>query len=243
MWNREAVRPLDALARRPYPHPYHCKKKSRNSNKIFAAKGRKEHRDKNLWSFFLCQGNVCQGNGSGPGLDYSPDNHSPDFSPALPILRWSSPCSFWLRLAALGHPWFNSLWLRMAARRPRVPISLYCGQAGPSLFKAFFLSEKWSHKHLSDSIFLTSPFAPSAPLRGSSWSPPRVSAPSGPIPIPCRLPPLRQQEETEITEFLSPWPLRPPVQFQCLFAARRPVFILHFAFCILHFFQSPLDKK
>jgi hypothetical protein len=118
----------------------HCKKKSRNSNKIFAAKERsaasrnqfplfprraqsrrergekilaklrdsdrlqsKEHRDKNLWSFPLCQGNVCQGNGRGPRLDYSPDNHSPDFSPALPILRWSSPCSFWLRLAGAGH--------------------------------------------------------------------------------------------------------------------------------------------
>jgi hypothetical protein len=80
---------------------YHCKKKSRNYNKIFAARERKEHRDKNLWSFPLCQGNVCQGNGRGPRLDYSPDNHSPDFSPALPILHWSSPCSFWFRPAAL----------------------------------------------------------------------------------------------------------------------------------------------
>jgi hypothetical protein len=33
---------------------------------------------------------------------------------------------------------------------------MYCGKPVPSLFKAFFLSEKWSHKHLSDSIFLTS---------------------------------------------------------------------------------------
>ena len=103
----------------PYPcNPYHCKKRSRNSNKIFAAKERKEHRDKNLWSFPLCQGNVCQGNGRGPRLDYSPDNHSPDFSPALPILRWSSPCSFWLRLAALGSLWFSFSRLRLPALCP-----------------------------------------------------------------------------------------------------------------------------
>jgi hypothetical protein len=95
-----------------------CKEKSRNSNKIFAAKERKEHRDKNLWSFPLCQGNVCQGNGRGPRLDYSPDNHSPDFSPALPILRWSSPCSFWLRLAALGSLWFSFSRLRLPALCP-----------------------------------------------------------------------------------------------------------------------------
>jgi hypothetical protein len=36
-------------------------------------------------NFPLFQGNVCQGNGRGPRLDYSPDNHSPDISPALPI--------------------------------------------------------------------------------------------------------------------------------------------------------------
>jgi hypothetical protein len=35
-------------------------------------------------------------------------------------------------------------------------ISMFRGQPGLSLFKAFFLSEKWSHKHLSASIFLTS---------------------------------------------------------------------------------------
>jgi hypothetical protein len=52
-----------------------------------------------ILEFFL-----CQGNGRGRRLDYSPDDHSPDLSPALPILRWSSPCSFWLRLAALGIP-------------------------------------------------------------------------------------------------------------------------------------------
>jgi hypothetical protein len=34
------------------------------------------------------------------------------------------------------------------------------GQPGPSFFKVFLLSEKWSHKNLSDSIFLTPLFAP-----------------------------------------------------------------------------------
>jgi hypothetical protein len=45
------------------------------------------------------------------------------------------------------------------------------GQPGPALFKAFFLSEKWSHKHLSDSIFLTSlrPFPSSMAISHSLW--------------------------------------------------------------------------
>jgi hypothetical protein len=33
------------------------------------------------------QGNVCQGNGKKRFEDYSPDNHSPDFSPAFSILH------------------------------------------------------------------------------------------------------------------------------------------------------------
>jgi hypothetical protein len=36
-----------------------------------------------------------------------------------------------------------------------IPTS-FLPQPVPSIFKAFFLSEKWSHKYLSDSIFLTS---------------------------------------------------------------------------------------
>jgi len=41
------------------------------------------------------QGNVCQGNGKKPSPDYSPDNHSPDFSghSKLPLQS-----SLWLRL-------------------------------------------------------------------------------------------------------------------------------------------------
>jgi hypothetical protein len=50
-------------------------------------------------------------------------------------------------------------------------IAMFRGQPGPALFKAFFLSEKWSHKHHSDSIFLTSlpPFPSSMSLSHSLW--------------------------------------------------------------------------
>ncbi|MGA2557406.1 MAG: hypothetical protein ABSG04_14165 [Verrucomicrobiota bacterium] len=41
------------------------------------------------------QGNVCQGNGRRRFTDDSPDNHSPDFSPALSV-------------SIRVHPWFNA---------------------------------------------------------------------------------------------------------------------------------------
>jgi hypothetical protein len=70
---------------------------------------------------------------------------------------------------------------------PWSSISLYCGQPVPSLFQGF-LSEKWSQKHLSDSIFLTSLLrllrhlpAQVALLRASSLRPARST-------IPCRCP-------------------------------------------------------
>jgi len=47
-------------------------------------------------------------------------------------------------------------WLRPAAWRPRVQFLCVTDSPGPSFFKLLFQSEKWSHKNLSDSIFLTS---------------------------------------------------------------------------------------
>jgi len=49
----------------------------------------------------VVRGNVCQGNGRGPRLDYSPANHSSDFTPALPILRWPFPVRFGCGFSAL----------------------------------------------------------------------------------------------------------------------------------------------
>ena len=73
------------LLKRNPCHPYHCKKKSRNSNKNSAAKERKELRDKHLRCSSLCD--LCD-------------------------LLW--PIQFWLRLCRSGRSVVQSLWLRLA---------------------------------------------------------------------------------------------------------------------------------
>ena len=69
------------LLKRNPCHPYHCKKKSRNSNKNSAAKERKELRDKHLRCSSLCD--LCD-------------------------LLW--PIQFWLRLCRSGKSVVQVLW-------------------------------------------------------------------------------------------------------------------------------------
>jgi hypothetical protein len=66
---------------------------------------------------------------------------------------WAISYLLWLRPAALGDPWFNSF----GCGWPRRVLAFNCH--APRTTRTFdfqgFLSEKWSQKNLSDSIFLT----------------------------------------------------------------------------------------
>jgi hypothetical protein len=111
----------------------------------FYRKEHKELKEKNLWSFSFALQSVRIA------------QFREDFFSALSAtLRAPREKGKLVAACRTASSCGNSFLAAAGRAAPWSSISMYCGKPVPSLFKAFFLSEKWSHKHLSDSIFLTS---------------------------------------------------------------------------------------